>query len=309
MIILINPNACGGTALRKWNTIKPELLNKLNNPELVFLNGRQSMHALVKDALIKGETEFISAGGDGTLNLMLNSIINMYGTDRIDKIKVGAVGLGSSNDFYKPFAWGKLINNIPVKIDFEKPSPRDVGKITFTTGGRIKTKYFLINSSIGLTAEANYLFNNPDKILSSLKRKSTSSAIIYTALKKILNYKNFNAEITSGETGRFITRITNLGIVKNPNFSGGMNYGCEADYRNGLFNVHLCYEMNMPERLNLFRALNSGKFEQIKKTKSWTTDKLTVKSSGQFAVEYDGEIIRTDKVEFSVLPSYIKVCG
>lgn len=308
MLILINPNASGGTALRKWDSVKHDLMNKLNNPAFVFLNGAGSMQTIVGDALNKGETDFISAGGDGTLNLMLNSIITSSAASQINKIKIGAVGLGSSNDFYKPCSIDKMIKKIPVKIDFENPEFRDVGKITFETDGIVKSKYFLINSSIGITAEANYLFNNPDKILSSLKRRSTSSAIIYTALKKILNYKNFNAEIVSKETGIVKAKVTNLGIIKNPNFSGSMSYGYNANYENGLFNIHLCYEMNLMERFKLFLALNAGKFGQVEKTKSWATGNLVIKSSKPFSVEFDGEIITSNSVEFSVLPKLIKVC-
>ncbi len=308
MLLFINPKASGGTALRKWEIIKPELLSKLNNPECLNLNGMESMHNIVRNALNTGETNFISAGGDGTLNLLLNEIINSASYEHISKIKLGAVGIGSSNDFYKPFCKDKMIKNIPLQIDFENAGPRDVGKITFNNDGMLKTKYFLINSSIGITAEANYFFNNPDKILSRLKRKNTSSAIIYTALNKILRYKNFGAEVISGESGMIKTNITNLGIIKNPNFSGDMSYGYNADYTNGLFNIHLCYEMNLPERLELFYMLNRRRFEQIKKTKSWATNKLKFNSSKSFALEFDGEVITTNSVEFSVLPKFIKVC-
>jgi diacylglycerol kinase family enzyme len=308
MLILINPKACGGTALSKWETIKPDLLNILNNPNTIYLNGDNSFQRNLKEAIQTGETQFVSAGGDGTLNLLLNSIINNTSTDQLNNIKIGAIGIGSSNDFYKPVSQCNCIKDIPVKLNFEKPLLRDVGIITIENEGIIRTKYFLINSSIGITAEANYFFNKPDKFLSSLKRKNTNLAIIYAALRELIKYKNFNAEIISEETGKINAKITNLGVIKNPNFSGSMNYGYSANYENGLFNIHLCYDMNLKDRLKLFWALNNRKFENVQKIKSWTTDKLVINSIKPFFVEFDGEIIISDSVKFSVLPKFIKVC-
>ena len=308
MLIIINPKACGGTALNKWKILEPELFNKFNNLNTIILNGDHSFRMKINTALQNGETQFISAGGDGTLNYLVNTIINDSSPVQLNNIKIGAIGIGSSNDFYKPVNQCEAINNIPIKINPNVYEMRDVGKITINNEGIIRTKYFLINSSIGITAEANYFFNNPDKVLKSLKRKNTNPAIIYAAVRELLKYKNFEAEINSEETGKINTKITNLGIVKNPNFSGSMNYGCSADYENGLFNIHLCYDMNLKNRLKLFWALNNGKFNDVGKTKSWTTDKLIINSFKPFFIEFDGEIIISNSVEFSVLPKFLKVC-
>ena len=308
MLVFINPKSCGGSALKKWKTVAPELSQNINGADLLFLNGSITIKSYIRAALCNGETEFISAGGDGTLNLLINSIIKYSSVKQLNTIKVGAIGIGSSNDFYKPFKECEKINNIPVRIDFDKAEPRDVGKITFENDGIIKSKYFLINSSIGITANANYFFNNPDRILASLKRKSTQTAILYAAGKNLFKYKNFDADVLSEETGRMKVKITNIGIVKNPNFSGNLSYGYNADYENGLFNIHLCYEMNLQDRLELFWSLNTGGFKKVQKTNSWSTKNISVKSGNKFAVEYDGEIITTKSVQFSVLPRLLRIC-
>lgn len=308
MLVFINQKSSGGAALKKWKGLEPALSKKINCADIFFLNGNIPMQSYVKAALCKNETEFISAGGDGTLNMLINSIVKFCPPEQLNKITIGAIGIGSSNDYYKPIEECVKLNGIPLKINFDRAGLRDVGKITFKNDGIIKTNYFLINSSIGITAEANYFFNKPDKILSSLKRKSTSAAILYAAARGIFNYENFHAEIFSEESGKNNVKITNLGIVKNPNFSGNLNYGYNANYENGLFNIHLCYEMNLQDRLELFWSLNNGSFKKIKKAKSWSTRKIMIKANHKFAVEYDGEVITSNSVEFSVLPKFLKIC-
>lgn len=308
MLVFINPESSGGAALKKWKAVKPVLSKNINCADFFFLNGNIPMQSYIRAALCKGETQFVSAGGDGTLNFLINSIIKYSAIERLNNIKIGAIGIGSSNDFYKPVEECEKINNIPVRIDFDKAEPRDVGKIVFENDGIIKSKYFLINSSIGITADANYFFNNPDIFLSSLKKESTQAAILYAAGRSIFKYKNSHAEIFSEETGRIKVKITNLGIVKNPNFSGNLSYGYNADYKNGLFNIHLCYEMNIKERMKLFLALNSKNFSKVQKAKSWSTRNISVKSGDKFAVEYDGEVITTNSVEFLILPKLLRIC-
>lgn len=303
MVILLNTICCGGKGLEKWNQIKNHILN---SGTAVFRTNENGLIPKLKEYIEKGETHFVAAGGDGTVNYLLNILVEIAAVDQLKKITLGAIGIGSSNDFHKPFC--SKIEGISVCIDFQNADYRDVGLITCeTTNGEIE-KYFLINASVGITAHANYLFNNSDSILSNLKRVSTKSAILYAAIKTILAYKNLTANITINREN-FTTAITNLGITKNPHFSGDFCYDSPTDYTNGKFNVHLAYHMNKFEIVNLMKALIKGSFSKLKKTKSWQTDSIKIISKNKFAVEFDGEVVITNKVEFKILNKYIKVCS
>lgn len=308
MLVVINSNASGGNALKKWDEIKFSVCEKLYNPEIIITGDNYQAENAVTNALMRGETKFVSAGGDGTLNMLLNLLLNYVPVSQCRNLTLGAVGIGSSNDFLKPFSLDEFINGIPVKINFDRTEPRDVGLLNFESKPGKGKKFFIINSSIGITAEANYLFNNPDKILKFLKMKNTGAAIVYTAIRKIIAYKNFPAVIGSGNINNKKFYITNLGIIKNPNFSGKMNYGDMFDYGNGIFNLHLSYDMNIAERLKLFAALNKGGTGEINKIKSWQSDNLTVSSDLPFSVEFDGEVLKTRNAVFSLLSKHIKVC-
>ncbi len=303
MVILLNKNCCGGKGLEKWNRVKDYILNSETD---IIQSSENDHHSKLKKFLEKGETQFLVAGGDGTVNYMLNILIETATPEQLKKIEMGAIGIGSSNDFHKPFS--TKIGEIPVCIDFQNVYLRDVGLIKYTSDARIAEKYFLINASIGITAEANSLFNNPNWFLRALKRINTKSAILFSAIKAILFYKNFDAEINfNGD--KLKTYITNLGMTKNPHFSGDFSYDCEADYANGKFDIHLAYDMNMLEVLKLMHSLTKNCFSKLRKTKSWQNNGITITSEKNFVVEYDGEIVHTNKVEFKVLKNFIKVCG
>lgn len=303
MVILLNTNCCGGKSLEKWNRIK----NYIFNSETSVLQANENeLIAKLKKSIETGETLFIAAGGDGTLNYLLNSLIKLATSEQLNNIAIGAVGIGSSNDFHKPFR--SMIGEIPVCIDFQNTYLRDVGVITYGSDeGEVK-KYFLINASLGITAEANNLFNKSDLILRRLKQFNTKTAIFYSAIKTMMTYRNLNAEIII-DGDNYKTMLSNLGITKNPHFSGDFCYDSNANYSDGKFNVHLAYDMTRVEILKLLNALTCDRFSKLEKTKTWQTDGIKITSENKFAVEFDGEVVITNQVEFRVLNKFIKVCG
>ena len=303
MVIVLNTTACGGKALHKWNQVK----DHFSDSEITILFTNENVFATrLHESIKNGETQFVAAGGDGTINHLLNSLIRIATPDQLKNITIGAIGIGSSNDFHKPFY--SKIEEIPVCVDFQNAYYRDVGFITCDSDKGKVEKYFLINASVGITAEANNLFNTPNSILRNLKRISTKSVILYSAIKTLMNYKNLFAKIYI-DGNCFDTSITNLGITKNSHFSGDFCYDSPVDYTSGKFDVHLAHDMNRFEVLNLMKALTSNCFSKLDKTKSWKAETLIIKSDEDFLVDYDGEILITNQVEFRVLNNFIKVCG
>ncbi len=308
MIIFINPLAAGGTAIKKWKRIEPFMHRHMASAILHLLNGQANTQRTISEALQSGETDFVAAGGDGTVNHVMNMLLTIAPPPHHQHIRFGAIGLGSSNDFHKPFLSARMVENTSCMIDFANANLRDVGEITFEFSGRLMTRYFLINASIGLTAEANYFFNNGDHCLRRLKGLHTPSAILYAALRTILAFRNVEVQICLREGVPFTTSLTNLGVVKNPHFSGDLYYGHAACYDNGKLYVHLSQDMDRLERFRLLRALSNGTFDRLEKASSLISTGLNVQAARPFAVEYDGEVITTRSVQFSLLPKHLKVC-
>ena len=306
MIILLNKNSGGGTALRKWNSIYRKLnLNGSTETFIVGING--STDKFILESIKKGETDFVIAGGDGSVNYFLNLVMSSVEQNILKQINIGAVGIGSSNDFHKPFHPNNTIGNVPYKINFKDAVERDVGCLLFEKDGKSLKKYFLINASLGITAEGNNLFNNPDFILRYLKKMSTQSAITYTVIKNILTFKNFEVTI-GGNNESFTANISNMGILKSPFFTGKLRYLSDPLLDNGLFDVHLYQSLSKMKLLKLFFNLSKGKSDASLNKIFWRTDRIKISSKNEFAVEFDGEVITTKSAEFSIIPGLIKVC-
>jgi diacylglycerol kinase (ATP) len=306
MLILVNERSCGGKASVKWQIFVK--LNKLEGCTIIKA-GDVNCDEKILHALSAGETDYVAAGGDGTVNFFINKLIALVNESGLNQIRLGAVGLGSSNDFHKPYNNAPMTGEIPYKLNFRNAELRDVGMLTYQNkDGELSTKYFLINASIGVTAEGNHLFNYPDAVLGYLKRMNTSSAIIYSAFKTIFTYNNMTAEIKINSCTPKRINITNLNIIKNPNVSGNLNYGYAPVYNNGKFNIHLAHDMNKFELIQLFLRLQKGNTHNIYKLDSWQAGEVQIKCDNEFKLEFDGEVITTNSAFFSVKKELLNVC-
>ena len=67
MLVVVNKNSGGGTALKKWNSIYKLL--QLNGSTETFIVGRNgSFDKFILNSVQNGKTDFIIAGGDGSIN-------------------------------------------------------------------------------------------------------------------------------------------------------------------------------------------------------------------------------------------------
>ncbi len=308
MYLLLNTYAGGGSAKMKWKQIESAVQKKINEVKIINLGNSEDISKVIQEAEKNDDRDFIIAGGDGTINLFINDLINTIDSTEIIKYKIGAIGIGSSNDFHKPGHSENLINGIPSKIDFNRCEQRDVGLIKYKAGSEFFHKYFLLNASMGVTAEANNVFNSPDAVLKFLKKHFTGLAILYSALRTIFAYKNFEARIIFDTYETYSFNISNLSIIKNPNISGNLSYPGEANYQNGLYDIYLTHYMSKLDLINLLKSLSKKVFPQNGKTKYCKTSKLKVTSENNFLIEYDGETISTNYAEFSILNKYLNIC-
>ncbi len=107
----------------------PELERRAGAFDVEEVGPFDCVAASVREAVAKGERAFIAAGGDGTVNLLLNAVMELG--SGVTDIRIGAVGLGSSNDFHKPHGPDSVIAGVPVRVDCNSARPCDVIRIDF----------------------------------------------------------------------------------------------------------------------------------------------------------------------------------
>lgn len=170
---IMNPTASSGMGRKVWKEIKPLLkergvkysLNVFRKQEklVAFVNGltgrdeaqcdstilSDRQKAVIKDALKEPDVHIVVLGGDGTLNLVLNSIVDM------ERTKLSCIRVGSGNDFARNVG----VEKAPVKallhlLNESEETVLDYGEVEYVMPeGKNRKRRFIISSGIGYDAD------------------------------------------------------------------------------------------------------------------------------------------------------------
>lgn len=316
--IILNPFAQAGNSQKSFDIFKTsDEFFHLGMHQAKFFNCShfQSLSQLknelvlwLEDLANHTEGNIVAVGGDGMIHMALNALMNLSLESR-KKITLGAIGTGSSNDYHKPYlGTGRgLYKKIPFRLDFSNSQLFDLGAVEFTDPLEFK-EYFIINASLGATALGNWFFNNPDQTLKKLKKTSTSAAITYATFWALKNFKSqvMNVEFNDN---KLTLPVTNLGVIKNPHFTGSLFYPHAPLYNDGHFHLYLAHSLNFFELLRLTFDLSNGKFKSSPKKLHEIVKLIKLNSFEQdFIIELDGEILKTKSASIHVEEQAVYLC-
>lgn len=303
VFIIINPYCHQGEGWKRWKHIRSQVLDRLPSAKEVITESTEDLSLQLAGIFDENEAAcIVSAGGDGSVHLIANAILQL---EHPSKHMLGAIGLGSSNDFLKPFQ--SFIQKVPVRINTNSHILHDVGEVNYVDKNDVRQKkYFIINASIGVTAEGNWNFNNPGRILKWLKKMNTGAAITYTALSTIFTYQNkpvtlrFNNEEAT-------MNISNINILKIPFVSGSLHYRQNILPDDGQFGLNICRDMKRMELIRTLMQLEKGEFVIGKKKIAAFTQNIRIMSPVPIVFECDGETTESTHIEVRVRQQAINV--
>ncbi len=306
MLVLLNSRASYGRAGDLWRRVRPGIESRLGDFATVDVASPGGVVESIGAALEDGERAFIAAGGDGTVNSVANALLRAdAGGDAV----MGAVGLGSSNDFHKRTSPGERVGGVPVRIDFRNARAQDVIRIEFEdAGGERGLRFAVMNASLGITAEANASFNEPSGFVRGARRLSMDAAIVASVIETLVTFRDIpcRLRIDGSDEGTF--SVSNLGVIKNPHFAGTFCYDTPVEPDDGRLGVNLCERLTRFQALATLAALRRRRFSGRPKTRSWTAARVSVESENAFALETDGEVAKVRSVEFEVAPHALRCC-
>jgi diacylglycerol kinase family enzyme len=306
VIVFLNRHADYGRGASTWARVEPELARRVGPFEVREIGSLDGVAASLREAVVRGERAFVAAGGDGTVNLLLNALLRLEGAE---DVTLGAVGLGSSNDFHKPPAKDAFVANVPVRVDCANARPCDVIRIDLADDdGHASTRFALINASLGITAEANASFNAPSRFVRAARWLSVDAAIVASVLRTLATYSDVECRIGVDGVAMGTFPVSNLGVIKNPHFAGSFCYDTPIAADDGKLGVNLCERLTPLQALVTLAALSRRRFRGRPKTRSWIAERVSVEAVRSFALETDGEVVRARRAEFAVLPKRIRCC-
>jgi len=306
VFIIINPYCHQGRGWKRWLSIREEVYKRLPDAKEIITEKNISLAAALESMQWReASCCLISAGGDGSMHHLINTIM-LLNDINFSNIGFGAIGLGSSNDLLKPFH--TRIKNIPTRINTALPAVwHDLGKVTFhAMDNTVKEKYFIVNASFGATAEGNWHFNHPGKLLQKLKQFNTNAAIVYTAITTLMSYRNRPCNISYNNQNRQAD-ISNINILKIPYVSGSFHYRQLIKPNDGQLALNICLGMKKRELMQTLVQLASGKFITNDHKIAAFTKGFQLQSNQPVIFECDGETELSNNIKIEIVPNAVRV--
>lgn len=307
--IIANTAANGGNAAKRWRAVQAALQRSGFDFQSGESQTLEQGKAVLEQALESGAECIIAAGGDGTLNAVLNELIDSQTDTLKSDVILGAIGLGSSNDFQKPFEEGQNLAGCPSRIAKDRARHVDIGKAVYIDEfDKEQTSYFLLNGSVGFVAEGNAFFNTSDAV-SFLKRFHVEVAIIYTALANLMQFEPIKVKLKVDDDFEKELKLASVSVLNKRHLAGGMYYDTPVEMDDGFFDINFWGDMNRAEIFKTLVNLYQGKFLGKPKTDHMRGKHVEIVPAKPSHLELDGEVRLIKRAELSVLPKFIRLCG
>jgi diacylglycerol kinase family enzyme len=309
MLVFLNPTARGGTGLKRWEATRERLRERGLLQELEIITDTERLQSAVLRQSECGDGRVVAVGGDGTVNRLVDEIMRLPRPMR-ERLILGAIGTGSSNDFHKPYQLSDcIVPGVPLRLGWSSPQSHNVGQMNYLgTDKKWYRRYFVVNSSFGVLAAANQFFNSPCGLVAWLKPRWLNLCIWYAGLRTLMTEPAFEAVIH----GPFIPirgAMMNLSILLNQHVSGGFTIDIPVSSSTTSFGIALCEEMNKMRRLRTLASMARGHFVGLPGTQAFQTEEIEVQACRPVPLELDGEVFMATQVHVKLLHGAIRVCS
>lgn len=241
------------------------------------------------EAVERGFDMIIAAGGDGTLNEVVNGM-----SIHENRPSLGILPLGTTNDFARA-------HGIPRK--WEDACDLLIGRYTTPIDvGQANDRYFINISGGGSLTELTY------EVPSKLKTMVGQLAYYMKGLEKITRLHPTRMRISAEGIGDFDEEFM-LFLIANSNSVGGFDrIAPNASTKDGLFDVLALRKCSLPDFLRIATMVMRG--EPVLHDSlfiHFQTNRVIVEADDRVQLNVDGEFGGTLPCTFNLLPSHLNV--
>ena len=246
---------------------------------------------LTREAISLGSQVLIAAGGDGTINGVINGLVGH------SHVRLGILPTGTAN------VWAREsgITNLPLlEPNLETAGHVLVNGVTLTIDvGKAGDLYFLLMASLGFDALVTR-HTNP-----SLKKRVGPFAYAWTAMKEAPKYRGARMRITID--GKTIERNAWMVTISNSKLYALLPLALNASLTDGLLDVGIFAGRTWPVILRHMSSIISGRHTSEPKVEFLRGKEIHIESDPPLPVQIDGDPISQPVMTFSVVPKALRI--
>jgi YegS/Rv2252/BmrU family lipid kinase len=307
-LVVVNPNSRSGATKRRWSAIEAKLRSALGALDVEFTRGPRDAERIAREGARSGIERIIVAGGDGTLNEVVNGLLS---AELGKYVSLGLLPLGTGADFARTAGVPKTIDDAIQLLAEGKPLAVDAGRmISHDHDRRELTNYFANIASFGLSSLVAELVNQSSKALGG------RISYILGSLRGLLQYRSAPVSICIDGELFFEGPLVLAAVANGQYFGGGMRVAPGAKLHDGLLDLVIVSELSKNPLLG--RVSLAMKMPQLYRGSHFDVPQVlhsrgrVIEISGlgaRVAADVDGEPRGTLPARIEILPGALTLLG
>ncbi len=298
---IVNPNARSGLGQKVWDKLETILKREKIDYRVYFTKYQKDATNITRRITASDKEHIVVAlGGDGTVNEVVNGIVNFKNTI------LGYIPIGSSNDFARGLKLPKNPINA-LKIVLSKPHlhPMNVGQIRY----KEKLRRFAVSSGVGFDADICH-----ESVVSHFKaflNKIKLGKLTYVgiAIHRLFLTTPCTVKLTlDDEKELHYPKAYFVALMNNKFEGGGVKFAPDAKNDDDMLDVVVAYNMPKLKVLMLFPSAFIGLHTRFKGICVHRTKHVKISAERPLPIHTDGEPIFLQKqLEANCTPEKIRV--
>lgn len=299
--LVVNPNAARGKMAARFPQIDATLRAENFSFDAVFTERRGHAIELTRAALDAGYELIVAVGGDGTLNEVVNGMIDADGKPRNPNATLGVISSGTGSDFVRTANIPRdLLLAARHLVHATQMVPLDIGEMNFHVAGKETRRYFANVAGMGFDAEVI------ERTERGGKRGGGTIPYYTTLLATIGSYENKEVVVRLDDQS-IQGRMNSVVVCNGKYFGGGMMISPHATLDDGKFDVIILGDFGRLEVMLNTPRLYNGTILKHLKVSAYRATTVTVESKQRMLIQADGEFIGPGPATFRILPAALKL--
>lgn len=300
LTVIVNPHA----GKRHVGQEIPELERTLQARGLAYTlvrtQGRGDATRYAREALGSGARFLVAVGGDGTVNEVVNGMLQSDGATVAPEPVLGVVAAGSGCDFIRTFGLPGDSSRACLHLTGDNTYPLDVGRITYTTvAGGNDVRHFANVAEAGLGAA---VAARAERMSSRFGRSKYFFGFWLTMPTFRLASVRVRADRRTYEGPAYLVVVGNAQY-----YGGGMKISPRSYPGDGVLDV-LVFKGPKTDSFTLLPKIYRGEHIPHDHVEEFRVKRaVTIEADRPLPIEADGEVLGTTPATFEVLPQVIRM--
>jgi diacylglycerol kinase (ATP) len=295
LVVIANPRSGRGRVGEELPELERQLLARRLGHRIVATEGPGHASALAAEALRGGTRFLVAVGGDGTVQEVVNGMIDDDRPVAPDAV-LGVVAAGSGSDFVRTFGLpGDAIRAVR-HLEGDRVYPIDVMRVDFAADSGTASRYVPNIAEVGLGAE---VVGRAER----LPRWMGRSRYFWGFWLSMGRHRPTPIDV--GVDRKSFRGVANNVVIANCQFyGGGMKISPRSYPSDGLLDVQISTGPRS-EAFTLLPKIYRGEHVPHPHIKELRGREVRVEAERPLSVEGDGEVLGTTPARFTVLPEIL----